>query len=82
LLFFNITYLLFVQTSMRVLKPNGKVCINVPPLPISKEEVNNRTIYDLQSDIQQSIKKNTNLHLLDLYNIDFLYLALTIFYVN
>lgn len=56
----------------RVLKSNGKLCINVPPLPMSKEEVNthhNRTIYDLQSDIQNSILKNkrTTLYLYDLY---------------
>lgn len=56
----------------RVLKPNGKLCINVPPLPMLKEKVNthhNRTIYDLQSDIQNSIlkSKNTSLYLYDLY---------------
>lgn len=54
----------------RVLKPNGKLCINVPLMPILKKELNthyNRHIYDIQSEIQNSILKNTNLYLLDLY---------------
>lgn len=54
----------------RVLKPNGKLCINVPLLPMLKKEYSthyNRHIFDLQSDIQQSIIKNTGLYVLDLY---------------
>ncbi len=54
----------------RVLKPNGKLCINVPLMPILKSQMcthYNRDIFDLQSHIQQSILKNTNLFLLDLF---------------
>lgn len=54
----------------RVLAPNGKLCINVPLLPMLKSEMNthhNRHIFDLQSEIQHSILTNTNLYLLDLY---------------
>ena len=56
----------------RVLKPNGKLCVNVPLLPIVKKELNthyNRHIFDLQSSIQQSIlsQKETKMYLLDLY---------------
>lgn len=54
----------------RVLKPNGKLCINVPLLPMLKDDYNshyNRHIYDLQSSIQNSILKGTKLFLMDLY---------------
>lgn len=54
----------------RVLKPNGKLCINVPLLPIKKamdSSTHNRTIYDLQSQIQNSILNNTKFSLMDLY---------------
>jgi site-specific DNA-methyltransferase (cytosine-N4-specific) len=54
----------------RVLKPNGKLCINVPLLPILKKDdsrFHNRFIYDLQSQIQNSILKTTNFNLMDLY---------------
>ena len=54
----------------RVLKPNGKLCLNVPLLPMLKDDYNshyNRHIYDLQSSIQNSILKGTNLYLMDLY---------------
>lgn len=54
----------------RVLKPNGKLCINVPLMPILKKEDNSqhtRKIYDLQSEIQNSILKKTNMNLFDLY---------------
>lgn len=54
----------------RVLKPNGKLCINVPLMPMLKKEVNthfNRHIYDLQSEIQHTILNNTDLYLMDLY---------------
>lgn len=54
----------------RVLKPNGKLCINVPLMPMLKKEIDthyNRHIFDLQSDIQHSILKNTSFFLLDLY---------------
>lgn len=42
----------------RVLKPNGKLCINVPLMPMLKKDLNthyNRHIFDLQSDIQHSV---------------------------
>ncbi len=54
----------------RVLRPNGKLCINVPLMPMFKKDMNthyNRHIFDIQSSIQQSILKNTNLYLMDLY---------------
>jgi len=54
----------------RILKPNGKLCINVPLLPMIKKDFSthyNRHIFDLQSDIQYSILKNTGLYLMDLY---------------
>jgi len=54
----------------RVLRPNGKLCINVPLMPMKKKEYNThytRHIFDLNSDIQQSILKNTNLYLYDTY---------------
>lgn len=54
----------------RVLQPNGKLCINVPLMPLLKRVSNthyNRDIIDLQSSIQHSILTNTNLKLLDLY---------------
>lgn len=58
------------QECERVLVPNGKMCINVPLMPIAKRNANthyNRHIYDLQSDIQHSILNGTGLFLLDLY---------------
>lgn len=54
----------------RVLKPNGKLCVNVPLMPLLKRESNthyNRDIIDLQSQIQTSILQHTHLFLLDLY---------------
>lgn len=54
----------------RVLRPNGKLCINVPLLPMIKREFSthyNRDIFDIQSNIQSSILNNTGLFLLDLF---------------
>jgi site-specific DNA-methyltransferase (cytosine-N4-specific) len=54
----------------RALKPNGKLCVNVPLLPMIKKDYcthYNRHIYDLQSNIQQSILSGTDLYLLDMY---------------
>lgn len=54
----------------RVLVPNGKLCINVPLMPMIKRNYSthyNRDIFDIQSSIQNSILKGTNLYLLDLY---------------
>lgn len=54
----------------RVLHPNGKLCINVPLMPMIKSNYSthyNRDIFDIQSNIQNSILNNTNLFLMDLY---------------
>ncbi|MCI6642274.1 MULTISPECIES: site-specific DNA-methyltransferase [Campylobacter] len=54
----------------RVLEPNGKLCINVPLIPMLKKNLNthyNRHIFDLQSDIQSEILKYTKFYLLDIY---------------
>ena len=54
----------------RVLKPNAKLCINVPLMPMQKKHLNthyNRHLYDLQSDIQHSILSHTRFYLYDLY---------------
>ena len=54
----------------RVLKPNGKLCINVPLLPMLKKDLAthyNRDIFDIQSSIQHSIITNTKFYLMDLY---------------
>lgn len=58
------------QECFRILKPNGKLCVNVPLMPMFKKAMNthyNRHIFDLQSDIQQSILQYTNFYLYDLY---------------
>lgn len=62
--------LLVWKECFRVLKPNGKLCINVPLMPMFKKVMNthyNRHIFDLQSDIQQSILQYTDFYLYDLY---------------
>tara|TARA_Y100000310_G_scaffold36162_1_gene34046 strand:- start:1954 stop:2802 length:849 start_codon:yes stop_codon:yes gene_type:complete len=56
----------------RVLKPNGKLIINTPLMPMNKADLNshyNRHIFDLNSDIQNSILKNkkSDLFLYDTY---------------
>lgn len=54
----------------RILKPNGKLCINVPLLPMLKKDLNThytRHIFDIQSGIQNSILNNTKLFLMDIY---------------
>jgi site-specific DNA-methyltransferase (cytosine-N4-specific) len=56
----------------RVLKPNGKLIINTPLMPMKKKEFSthyNRHIFDLNSDIQASIiyRKNTEMFLFDTY---------------
>ena len=58
------------QECQRVLQPNGKLCINVPLMPMLKSELNthyNRHIFNIASDIEQSILKNTNLYLMDIF---------------
>ncbi len=56
----------------RVLKPNGKLVINTPLMPMKKAEYSthyNRHIFDLNADIQHSIlyQKNTKMFLYDVY---------------
>lgn len=55
----------------RVLKPNGKLVINTPLMPMLKRELNthyNRHIFDINADIQHSILKNIkNIFLYDVY---------------
>ncbi|HUU78040.1 MAG TPA: site-specific DNA-methyltransferase [candidate division Zixibacteria bacterium] len=45
---------------LRVLQPNGKISINVQPLPISSESsgFNFRVIYNIMNDIEQFFRKN------------------------
>jgi site-specific DNA-methyltransferase (cytosine-N4-specific) len=54
----------------RVLAPNGKLAINTPLMPMLKKNFNthyNRHIFDINSDIENSILNNTGLFLLDVY---------------
>ena len=54
----------------RVLKPNGKLCVNVPLMPMIKKDMHthyNRDIFDIQSEIQNSILSKTDFYLMDLY---------------
>ena len=55
----------------RVLKPNGKLIINTPLMPMKKSVFNshyNRHIFDINSDIQHSIINGIpNIFLMDLY---------------
>lgn len=54
----------------RVLVPNGKLIINTPLMPIKKSDYTshyNRDIFNLDSDIQYTIRKKTKLYLYDLY---------------
>lgn len=58
------------QECQRVLKPNGKLVINTPLMPMLKKEMNThytRHIFDLNSDIQNTILKHTSLFLMDMY---------------
>lgn len=54
----------------RVLKPNGKLVINTPLMPMLKKNLDthfNRHIFDINSAIECSILKGTKLFLLDIY---------------
>lgn len=54
----------------RVLRPNGKLVINTPLMPMLKKEMDthfNRHIFDLNSDIQQSLLKGSGMFLMDTY---------------
>jgi len=54
----------------RVLKSNGKLVVNTPLMPMFKKVLDthfNRHIFDINSDIENSILNNTGLFLLDIY---------------
>lgn len=54
----------------RVLKPNGKLIINTPLMPMLKKNLithYNRHIFDINSDIENSVLSKTNLFLMDIY---------------
>jgi len=54
----------------RVLKPNGKLCVNVPLVPIQKNELSThytRDIFNLHSGIEYHILNYTSLYLMDVY---------------
>lgn len=54
----------------RVLKPNGKLIINTPLMPMLKKNLithYNRHIFDINSDIQHSVINGTGLFLMDVY---------------
>jgi site-specific DNA-methyltransferase (cytosine-N4-specific) len=54
----------------RVLKPNGKLVVNTPLMPMLKKNLTthyNRHIFNINSDIEHSILSKTNLFLLDVY---------------
>lgn len=54
----------------RVLEPNGKLCVNVPLVPILKGDFSthhNRDIVNLYASIEVEILAKTGLYLLDLY---------------
>lgn len=58
------------QECYRVLAPNGKLVINTPLMPMLKKDMAthyNRDILDLDGDIRQTIKSQTDFHLLDVY---------------
>jgi len=54
----------------RVLEPNGKLAINSPLMPMLKKDFNThytRHIFNINSDIENTILTETNLFLLDVY---------------
>jgi site-specific DNA-methyltransferase (cytosine-N4-specific) len=54
----------------RVLKPNGKLIINTPLMPMLKKNLDthyNRHIFDINSDIEHSVLNKTGLFLMDVY---------------
>ena len=58
------------QECQRVLKPNGKLVVNTPLMPMLKKNFNthyNRDIFNINSDIENSILNNTKLYLFDVY---------------
>ncbi len=59
------------QECVRVLKPNGKLAINAPLMPIPKKEISThhtRHIFNIYADIEKSILENiSSINLLDIY---------------
>ncbi len=59
------------QECVRVLKPNGKLAINAPLMPIPKKEISThhtRHIFNIYADIENSILENiSSINLLDIY---------------
>lgn len=59
------------QECLRVLRPNGKLVINTPLMPMLKSQLNthyNRHIFDINSDIEHSIlQRIEGIYLLDVY---------------
>lgn len=58
------------QECERVLKPNGKLCVNAPVMPIPKKIMNSdhtRYIVNIYCGIEGEILANTNLKLMDVY---------------
>lgn len=54
----------------RILKPNGKLVVNTPLMPMFKKVLDthfNRHIFDINSDIEHSILNGTGLFLLDVF---------------
>lgn len=54
----------------RVLEPNGKLCINVPLMPIPKSQLNShylRDIVDIHAGIENRIIEHTQLYLMDVW---------------
>ena len=54
----------------RVLKPNGKLIVDTPLMPMLKKNLithYNRHIFNINNDIEHSILKKTNLFLMDVY---------------
>lgn len=54
----------------RILKPNGKLIVNTPLMPMIKKNLSthyNRHIFDINADIEHSILDNTKLFLYDIY---------------
>ena len=59
------------QECVRVLKPNGKLAINAPLMPIPKKEISThhtRHIFNIYADIEKSIlEEMSSINLLDIY---------------
>jgi len=54
----------------RVLEPNGKLCVNVPLMPLLKRQMNThhtRDIVNINSAIEHEILAHTDLYLMDVY---------------